>query len=311
MALSPEQFAGEREVVIEERLASSEDNVDGLLDEMLYGQAFVTHPYRFPIVGRMADIQALTTSDVEAFYARHYRPDQAIVVVAGRFDVPAAVNAIAAAYGRIPGADHAAAELAPSDVPATAATATARAAIERPVIAARFVIGHIAPALGHADRAAFELLDEVLAGGPSSRLARLLIVERELASSVDGDVAPTRDPGLWSLWVQMREGHRAAEAESLIARELGRVMADPVPAAELDAARSRVETAFWRDIASSHGRAERLGHFEVATGDYRNLIARGAAYDTVTATDVQRVARAYLTGGPRAVVVARPKGGTP
>src|SRR5204862_2718255 len=57
--LSPAEIAREREIVIEERLQAAEDDVDGQLDELVYGQAFVAHPYRWPIVGRMADLRAI------------------------------------------------------------------------------------------------------------------------------------------------------------------------------------------------------------------------------------------------------------
>jgi predicted Zn-dependent peptidase len=67
-----------------------------------------------------------------------------------------------------------------------------------------------------------------------------------------------------------------------------------------------METEFWKQLASSHGRAETLGAFEIATGDFRSLLARGAEYPRVTATDVQKAAATYLATGARSVVIARP-----
>src|SRR5204862_4156292 len=101
--LSPAEIAREREIVIEGRLQAAEDDVDGQLDELVYGQAFVAHPYRWPIVGRMADLRAITPAAVTAFFARHYVPDRATVIVTGRFDEGAALGAIAAAYGSLTG----------------------------------------------------------------------------------------------------------------------------------------------------------------------------------------------------------------
>jgi predicted Zn-dependent peptidase len=168
------------------------------------------------------------------------------------------------------------------------------------------VVGYPAPALGDGDRAAFDVVNELLTGGPSSRLYRLLVVEREMASSVSGEVASTRDPGLWCLWVQMTKGHDGGRAENEIVRELTRVAREPVPAAELAGAKNRLETQFWEELGSSRGRAEALGHFDVTTGDFRKLLERSAAYARVTAADVARVARAYLEPGARSVVTASP-----
>ena len=97
--LAARQVTNERDVVVEERLGTVEDSVDGMLDEMVWQQAFHAHPYRWPIIGLMADIKAVTKEKALAFYRRHYAPDRAVIVVAGRFDEAAALEAIAAAYG--------------------------------------------------------------------------------------------------------------------------------------------------------------------------------------------------------------------
>ncbi len=306
--LRKRQVDNERDVVVEERLSSVEDSVDGVLDELMYKQAFKTHPYRWPVIGWMKDIKAVTPEKAVAFYRRFYAPDNAIVVIAGRFEEAAALALVSEAYGRIPSAGGTPrAEAQPELAPA----AEVRAVVTRPVPADRVAIGFPAPALGDPERAAYEIIAEILAGGPSSRLQRELVVDKALASSVHGDVAPTKDPGLYALWIQMTKGHAAEEAEARVLAALADLAARPVAAAELSKAQARVETAFWRDLAASHGRAERLGEFEIATGDFRRAFVRGDELARVTAADVQRVATKYLARGARSVVIARNKAGEP
>jgi zinc protease len=306
--LRKRQVETERDVVVEERLSSVEDSVDGALDELMYKQAYKTHPYRWPVIGWMKDIKAVTPEKAVAFYRRFYTPDNAVVVVAGRFEEQAALALVADAYGAIPPSTAAARATAE---PERAPAAEIRSVIERPVPADRLAIGFPAPSLGDGDRAAYEILAEVLAGGPSSRLQRELVVEKAMASSVHGDVAPTRDPGLFALWIQMTKGHAAEEAEARVLAAVADLVARPVPAAELAAAQARVETAFWRDLSSSHGRSEQMGEFEIATGDFRRAFARADELARVTAADVQRIASAYLARGARSVVIARSKAGKP
>ncbi len=302
--LEPKQVSNERDVVIQERLGTVEDSVDGLLDEMLWRQSFRAHPYRWPVIGRMEDIKAVTRDKALAFYRRHYAPNRAVVVVAGRFDENTVLASIRAAYGSLPpGSGTPAAVIPPERAPA----AEIRADIERPISADRLLIGFPAPALGDGDRAAYDVVGELLAGGPSSRLYRLLVVEREIASSITSDIAPTRDPSLGMFWVQMTQGHAAREAEDTILREIKHLVTQPIAAAELAAAQNRLETQFWLELGSSRGRAESFAEFDVTTGDFRNLVARGAGYARVTVDDVVRVARTYLDSGARSVVVARPK----
>jgi zinc protease len=303
--LRKRQVDNEREVVVEERLSIVEDSVDGTLDELMWKQAFKSHPYRWPVMGWMKDIKAVTQDKAVAFYRRFYAPANAVVVVAGRIDEAAALATLGQAYGGIASADPIERrEVAPERAPA----AEVRTIIKRPVAADRVAIGFPAPGLGDPDRAAYEILAEILAGGPSARLVRELIVDKELASSVHGDVAPTRDPGLFALWIQMTKGHTAEEAEARVMAAIADLAARPVSAEELGRAQARVETSFWSDLDSSHGRAERIGEFEIATGDFRRLFARGPELARVTAEDVRRVAAAYLGAGARSVVVARENG---
>jgi zinc protease len=303
LALTEQQVRTERDVVAEERMGAVDDSVDGTLDETLYGQAFQRHPYRFPVIGRMQDIQAVTKEKATHFYRTFYAPNNAVVVVAGRFEPEAVLDAIERHYGPLPASDNLPAG---ASEPETAPSQASRSEIRRPVPADRFVMGGPAPALAAPDRAAFEVLDEILTGGPSARLYRQLVVQDEIASSVDGTPSATRDPGLYSLWVQMRRGHRAEEAEAIIAAQMDTLAREPPAEAELVKAKNRIETAFWRALASSEGKASQLGEFEVVAGDYRRLLERPAEIARVAAADVQRAAAQYLAGQPRAVVIARP-----
>jgi zinc protease len=303
LALRKSQVDNERDVVVEERLSAVEDSVDGILEETLYKQSFKTHPYRWPVIGWMKDIKAVTGKKALAFYQRYYTPDNAVVIIAGQLDPAAALAAVVASYGGLAPSrdrppDDARPEIAPAEV--------VRAALVRPVPADRLVIGYPAVGLGHRDRAAYEIVNELLLGGPSSRLYRRLVVDEELASSARGDIAPTRDPGLYAIWIQMSKGHAADRAEAIILEELGRLARTPVPARELDKAKVRLETGFWRQLDSSHGKAELLGQFEIACGDFRRLFERAGEYGAVTPEDVQRIATQYLSGA-RSVVVAHPR----
>jgi zinc protease len=304
LALRDEQVNTERDVVAEERLGAVDDSVDGTIDELMYAQAFRSHPYRFPVIGRMADIKAVTRDKATRFYQRFYAPNNAVLVVAGRFDEAAMMEDIESHYGPLPASEN----LPSDDIAAERApVAAVRKELERPVPADRLAIGFPGPALGAKDRAAFEVLDEILTGGPSARLYRRLVAEKQVASSVDGSAAPTRDPGLYTVWVQLRRGHKAEEAEAIIDEELAALAKAPVTEADLTKAKNRIETAFWRVLASSEGKASQLGEFDVVTGDYRRLFERAEEIRKVSADDVQKAAREYLERGPRAVIVARPK----
>ncbi len=302
LALRPKQVETEREVVAEERLSSVEDSVDGVLDEMMHMQAFTKHPYRFPVIGLMKDIRAVTPDKALRFYGAYYAPNNAIVVAAGKLDEAATLGNIVTHYGG----------LTPSKLPRErvvterAPARTIRAEVKRPVPADRMVIGFPAPCLADGDRAPYEVLAELLTGGPSSRLHRRLVLDKEIASSVNGDVPPTQHPGLFAVWVQMTKGHAAAEAETIVEAEVARFVARSVTPAELEKAKAQLETAFWHPIAASEGKAEQLGLYAVSAGSHRRLLDRAQEYTRVSARDLRRVAATYWRPGARSIVVARP-----
>ena len=236
-----------------------------------------------------------------AFYRRFYAPDNAVVVIAGRFDEAAALALVAQLRRR---SRRRRRRRAPTVAPERAPAAEVRAAIARPVPADRVVIGFPAPGLGDADRAAYEIVAEILLGGPSSRLQRELVVDKELASSVHGDVAPTKDPGLYALWIQMTKGHAAEEAEALVAEELADLARGPSPAPSSPrrrrASRRRSGASSRRATAAPSARAvrDRDRRLPAPLRARRRARARHGRRRAARRGSVPR-------GGARSVVIAR------
>ena len=302
LTLGETQVESEREVVANERRFRVEDDVDGFLSEELYKAAFTVHPYHWPTIGWMRDIESISIDDCRAFYRTYYAPNNATVVLVGDVDEDEALALIASRYGQIPAAT----------LPAEAVTAEPEQRQERrlswskPVTADKLRIGYKAPPIGHADYAALEVLSEILFGGNSSRLHRRLVVDSEIAASTHAATAPFRDPGLFEISVGMQRGHAAAEAEAMIYEELERIGSQPLEAHELDTAKTRLLTHFWRELRPQAGKAEALGHYQTTVGDYRKLFGVADGYRAVGAADVARMVRTYLQPQRRTVVVATP-----
>jgi zinc protease len=123
--LRKRQVETERDVVVEERLSAVEDSVDGTMDELMYKQAFKSHPYRWPVIGWMKDIKAVTQEKALAFYKRFYAPNNAVLVIAGNVDPAATLDLVARHYGGIPAAEPPPADRAqPERAPAAEVRAT-------------------------------------------------------------------------------------------------------------------------------------------------------------------------------------------
>jgi zinc protease len=302
LTLGETQVESEREVVANERRFRVEDDVDGFLNEELYKAAFTTHPYHWPTIGWMRDIEAISIEDCRTFYKTYYAPNNATVVLVGDVDEEAALGLIESHYGKIPSSQ------IPTDVaPAEPEqTKERRLSWPKPVTADKLRIGYKAPAIGHADYASLEVASEILFGGNSSRLHRRLVVDTEIASSAHASTAPFRDPGLYEIAVSLQRGHAAEKAEAMVYDELDKLGAGTLEPHELDTAKTRLLTHFWRELRPQAGKAEALGHYETTVGDYRKLFAVAGGYTAVTAADVARVVKAYLRPDRRTVAVATP-----
>ncbi|MGZ3406906.1 MAG: M16 family metallopeptidase [Polyangia bacterium] len=302
LTLGETQVESEREVVANERRFRVEDDVDGFLNEELYKAAFTTHPYHWPTIGWMRDIEAISIDDCRTFYKTFYAPNNATVVLVGDVEEESALGLIDSCYGKIPS----------SAIPADAAprepeqTSERRQSWPKPVTADKLRIGYKAPAIGQVDYAVLEVANEILFGGNSSRLHRRLVVESEIASSTHAATAPFRDPGLYEVSVSLQRGHHAAEAEAIVYEELTRLGDKPLEPHELDTAKTRLLTHFWRELRPQAGKAEALGHYETTVGDYRKLFAVADGYKAVTAADIQRVVKQYLRPQRRTVAIATP-----
>ena len=185
-------------------------------------------------------------------------------------------------------------------------TAPRRLELEKAVPADRVQLGWVAVGQREPDYATLELVAELLAGGNASRLYRALVVDRELASSVQASVAPFRDPGLFEISVAMTRGHRAEEAERIIELAVATLAGEGPRPGEVEGARARLLTRFWTGLRPQAGKADGLGHAEVTLGDYRRLFDAPARYAAVDASAVQRAVATYLVPSRCTTVVARP-----
>lgn len=303
LVLEHDPVESERDVVTNERRERVEDDVDGWLDEQLMAHAFTEHPYRWPTIGWMEDIRALALPDIRTFYRTWYAPNNATIVCVGDFDESELRDLIAQHYDGI----------AAVQLPALSSKVEPEQARERlvrapkPIATDRLLIGYKAPGQDDSDWAALEIVSTLLAGCPSSRLYRRLVIDREAASSIDAQLTPFRDPSLLRLAVTTARGHHAAEIIETIDREIADLVRNPPDSAEVEKAKALAETDFWSALTDVDGKAEAFGHYETTLGDFRRLGTIAERLAAVTTDDVARVIRGYLVATRRTVVIAEPE----
>jgi zinc protease len=305
LVLREPQVASEKEVVANERRYRVDDDVEGSANELLYKTAFSQHPYHWPTIGWMEDIQGFTPEDCVAFYRTFYAPNNANVVVVGDIRERDVLLAIRAAYGSIPPQT-----IPPEDiVPEPAQLERREAEVRKPTATEKLLVAFKGPALGDADHAVATVLNEVLFGGRASRLYRALVVERELATDVRGWVSTFRDPGLFECWATARGAHTTREMQAVIDDAFARVRNEVVRDDELARAKARLELGLLQQLETIPGKAEQIGFFETVLGDPSHAFRRVEAFRRTTASDLRRVARRYLLESACTIVRIRPENG--
>jgi zinc protease len=144
LVLREPQVKSEIEVVANERRFRVDDDVEGAASELLYKTAFTAHPYHWPTIGWMPDIQGFSPEDCEAFYKTYYAPNNAVVVVVGDVREPRLLEQIRAAYGGLPSSTIPADDAEPEPPQLEERTVT----VHKPTATEKLFVGYRGPALG-------------------------------------------------------------------------------------------------------------------------------------------------------------------
>jgi zinc protease len=305
LVLREPQVDSEKEVVANERRYRVDDDVEGSISELLWATAFEKHPYHWPTIGWMQDIEGFTVEDCRRFYKTFYSPNNATIVVVGDITPERALSKLQRVYGNQAPQALPSAEIAPEPTQREERSLK----VEKPTPTAKINLGYKSPALSDPDHMPLSVLGEVLFGGRSSRLVKKLIREREIATDVRVFVSPFIDGGLFEVFANARAGVSAEAVLEVIDAELARVVAEGVSQEELDRARARIELGLLQGLATADGKASTVGFYEVVLGDPAAAFKRVAELEKVTLSELHAVARRYLDKSRRTVVLARPQQG--
>ncbi len=303
LSFDPKVIESERGVVASERRSSVDANNFGILFEQLYAGAYTAHPYQWPVVGWMVDIENWKLEDLKHHFEMGYSPSNATMVVSG--DIAAEeIFKLAEKY----------IEPIPSHAPPASVTTREPEQLgERRAVVKKFaqlpilMLGYHVPAARHADYYALEMLQTILFSGQSSRMYQRLVDKDQLALFVNGGFGPTFDATLFTVNAQPKASVAPVQVEAAIYDEFDKVKASGVTDDELQKARNILLAGFYRQMKTISGKANTIGTYEVFFGDYQKLFTAADDYAKVTKDDLQRVAKQYFNEKNRTVVTLVPE----
>jgi predicted Zn-dependent peptidase len=302
LQIGEEGLKSEREVVKEERRLKIDNDVEGALLELLGGTAYLAHPYGWLPIGWMADLDAITVEDCREFFRRFYAPNNATIVLVGDFKPDRAIALIGKAYGAIP-AQEPAARPVRNEPPQQGER---RAVLRRPAELPAVALAYHVPPTDSLELFPLDLLEIILGDGDSSRLRRVLIHEKELASRLWVANDWRVDPSLFVVYAEARPGVAIADLEAALIAEVERPARQEVAEGELRKAKNIRTTDQVRALKTNDGKAEQIGLYEMYFGRHDRLFTALRVYEAVTKGDILTVASRYLHADNRTVVVVEP-----
>lgn len=293
------EFYTEREVVREERYQVYDSSPDGLLQESLIAAAFSVHPYRHPIIGWPSDITSLSPAITRSFMERYYSPVNTIITLVGAVDFSHAVTLVETYFGAMEPGTPVPPVTVDEPPPRGEKQVTVEFAAEP-----RLAVAFHKPTLPSPDNYVFDVLSRLLTRGRTSRLQRVLVQEKRLATSVASYSTPGyRYDNLFVLRVIPRHPHTVAEVQEVLYGELEKLAREPVSPQELERVRNRLRVDHLRALQRNAGLARMLSFYQSITSDWRYLVDYEEQVAEVTAQDIQRVAAEYLIPRNRTVAI--------
>lgn len=307
-SLTPESVEGQRQVVMNERRQNYENEPYGLASILIAENLYPPdHPYHWPTIGSMEDLQAATFDDVVEFFQSYYGPQNAGLAIAGDIDLEQTRQAVEKWFGEIP-AGPAVPPLAP---PAVYLTAEKRLVMQDKVQLPRLYMTWSTPAAFHPGDAECDILASLLAGGKNSRLYKRLVYEQQLAQDVAAYQFSSRLASEFLIVATARQGHSLTELEKIIQEEVDRIRTQEADSREVQRTVNQVEAQFLENlenVGGFSGKADLLNRYFYLTGipDYFNEDLQ--RYRSIDTSDVRAVANRYLRDDGRVVLSVVPLG---
>lgn len=297
------EFYEEKDVVLEERRMRVDNDPDGRLYEAFLEAAFEEGPYHLPTIGTEKDLLLLTVSDLESFWRRHYHPANAVGVIVGKFSSKEAEKILNETFGKINLRGKKGEQEGRGYEGQKKERRLSIAFPARP----RLLIGYHKPTLPSRDDYLFDLLNEILGEGRTSRLYKKLVLERKVVSNVEtsSGVPGARLSNLFMIGLSPLENHSPEEVLKVMDEEIEGIKRDGVTVEEVEKAKNQLTVGLLWKLKTNRGLASELSYFEIVAGNWRYLADYLKEVGRFQPNDIQDLARRYLNHSNRTVGILK------
>jgi predicted Zn-dependent peptidase len=289
----------QREVVKEEKRQRVDNQPYGTLFQEALDHAFDVHPYSWPPIGSMEDLNAAQEQDFINFYKTFYVPNNAVLSIAGDIDVATTKKLIAKYFESIPRGQ--------VEVPRPTQIEPLNKGEVRDTVWGKdqlpmVVQAYHIPAQGTSEYYAIDMLNQLLSQGESARLNKSLVDEKQVALYSGAFTYNTEHPGLTLAYSLANMGVDAVKVEEAMNAEFDRVKVEAITDNEFQKLRNQIENDFVSRNASVAGIAESLANYHMYFGDANLINTEIEKYYAITKQDLVNAAKKYYTKDNRVVL---------
>lgn len=279
----------EMKAVIQELKLYKDQYERSLMEEMI-GMIFADHPYHFPIIGYKQDLWSVAGKDLLAFYKKHYKPNNATLVIVGDVNVDEVEKLAQHYFGSIPAdPDYAKKEnFFHRDI--ASKSLTLYRDVAQPTLAYAFVV----PGAVEKKDAALEIFEWVLGKGKSSRLYKRLVNDSQLVTSVATGFWNLFDHGLFFILMEPKNIEDAAEIERILLAELDDLAKNGMSDDEFERGYKKTQMAFYSLLEAIEDQAYAIGHMYLATGDENYVFTALEQPEEVLKQQIKTVINSYF-----------------
>jgi zinc protease len=295
LLLTPEAFEKEVKVVMEERRWRTEDQPTALLNEAVYATAFMAHPYHWPIIGWMSDLESMQVGDAENWYTHWYAPNNATMVVVGDVKAEAVFSLAQKHFGAISSREVRPSRPQTEPVQHGIRRVSVKAPAENPMLLLAFKVPMLKDVEKDQDVYALDVLSAILDGYDNARLSAKLVRKDKVASGVSAEYsALSRGPALFTLAAIPLGGIQIPELEKRLRTEIARIAKEGVSSSELERVKMQIVSSQIYKRDSLFGQAMEIGVLEMTGTGYRQMDRVIEKLKSVTSDEVQSVAARYF-----------------
>lgn len=291
-ALTQEKLTNQKDVVMNERRQSYENRPYGLSWELIFSNLYPdNHPYHWPTIGWMKDIERYEIDDVKNFFKKYYAPNNACIVVAGDIEYDNALNLVEKYFSEIPPGKKVNKLVTAKNQLQSTKNIVHEDNVELP----RIYITWSSEYLYGKDDASLDVLADILFGSKNSRLVKSLVMEKQIAHEVSGFQYSAHLNGCFLIIATARPGINLSEIKDVIFSEINNLIDNGITEEELLRSKNANKSAFIYSLQNLSTKADLMNNYNTYLNEPNSFYFDYERINNLLAEDVVNAAKEYLT----------------